>query len=356
MSKLLYAPGPVRIPDKIKYRMLTDPPYFTTTEFSAVLDSIQGRIKDFFGHSNPMLIGTGSGTLGLEATIQNFFSPGDNVLLIDTGKYGANWGKIAMQYGLNVISIAVDHGEPVDLGTVESILKSRNTDFRGILVTHTETTTGVVNDIEGIKRIRNEHALGALLCVDAVSSLLTENFTVGEYDVVISASQKALQCPPGLFFMFVSDSALSRAENSRLPKFYFDVINEHQRAIRNITTFTPASTTVVALDATLKEIDLIGGPQSVILKSSMAAKAVRDMLRIKFTLIGNEPNAVTAFYREGSKAFAGYLEYNYNLVVGTGVQHWSDTVLRIMHFGWDLNIDQVTGVARAIVGASDPYP
>lgn len=356
MTKLLYAPGPVRIPDKIKYRMLTDPPYFTTTEFSALLGRIQGRIKDFFGHSNPMLIGTGSGTLGLEATIQNFFSRGDHVLLIDTGKYGANWGKIAMQYGLNVVTIAVDHGEAVDLGTVEALLKSKNTDFRGILVTHTETTTGVVNDIDGIRKLRNENALGALLCVDAVSSFLTEDFKIGEYDVVISASQKALQCPPGLFFMFVSDSALSRAEQSKLPKFYFDVLNEHRRALRNITTFTPASTTVVALDATLHEIDLMGGPQSVILKAEMAAAAVRDQLKVKFTLIGNKPNAVTAFYKESAKGFAGYLEYNYNLVVGTGVRHWSDTVLRIMHFGWDLNMDQVTGVARAIVGASDPYP
>jgi aspartate aminotransferase-like enzyme len=353
---MLYAPGPVRIPDRIKYRMLLDPPYFTTSEFSSMLERIQENFKILFGNKEPVLIGTGSGSLGMEAAVQNFFSPGENVLIIETGKYGKNWGDMCRAYGLHTMTISTEFGFPVEASSIQSMLGSQNTNISGIFVTHVETTSAVRNDIEMIRDIRDKVAPGALLCVDAVSSLLTEEFNVSDYDVVISASQKALQCPPGLFFMFVNQTALARANVSTLPRFYFAVLNEYERAKKNITTFTPASTTIVALDETLRQIVDSGGPQVVIERARIGGEITREIANRKFTLIGNKTNAVTGFYHECSKGFASYLEYNYNIVVGTGVRKQADSVIRIMHFGWDLNLDELRRVVTAVVCASDPYP
>ncbi len=345
----LYAPGPIRIPNEVKMAMMEDPPYFTTRGYTDLVFALQSDITHLVENHNPMLIGAGSGSLGMEVIVQNLFSPGDDVIVIENGKYGHNWAKICHTYGLRVMSIMAEYGKEVSLKAVEGIVKSHNIDFKGILVTHVETTTGVVNDVAGIKALRDKYIPNALMCIDAVSSFLTETFYVNDYDVVLTASQKALSCPPGLFLLFVSDRALTAAERCKRERFYFDIVNEMERANKGITTFTPASTLVNGLYTAVNEILKRGGQKCMIDLAQQGRYIVHKVLQHKFTLAGNGPNGVTAFYCDQANEHADHLEKVYNTVIGRGVRDWNDKVLRMMHFGWDLDLEDLENAAIAVV-------
>lgn len=345
----LYAPGPIRIPNEVKMAMMEDPPYFTTRGYSDLLLALQSDIEQLVDNDNPMLIGAGSGSLGMEVIVQNLFNPGDDVIVVENGKYGHNWAQLCAVYGIRVMSVMEEHGKEVPVKTIEGILKSQNVDFKGILVTHVETTTGVVNDIGGIRALRDNHAPNALMCIDAVSSFLTETFYVNNYDVVLTASQKALSCPPGLFLLFVNDRALAAAEKCERKRFYFDFINEMERANKGITTFTPACTLVNGLYTAVNEILKRGGPKPMIDLAKQGRYIVHKILQHKFTLAGNGPNGVTAFYCYQANEHANHLEKVYNTVIGRGVRDWNDKVLRMMHFGWDLDLEDLENTAIAVV-------
>lgn len=337
-SDLLFAPGPIRIPVNVKLAFLHDPPYFTTSRFSDLLAEVQGKLKLVFNTENEVLIGVGSGSLGMECSVFNFFNEGDDVLVLDTGKYGKNWYKMCRQYGLNARVL-----QP--LGPGFSVLPSSIYDMitpncKGFFVTHVETTTAILNDIAAYKKIVEERAPEALFVVDAVSSLLTEPLESRNYDVVISASQKALSCPPGLFFMTASEKALCRATMSKLPKFYFDVLNEHERSLRHITTFTPATSLIYALNVALDSI-LHKGTTQIIEETRNYADYIREIVTFYFRLFSLSPcNAVTAFSTSNANMFVDRCE-QCGLILGRGLREQHDKLFRIAHFGWDLNMKEI---------------
>lgn len=350
MKELIFAPGPIRIPDPIKETFLEDPPYFTSKKFSHLIKEIQPKLRAIFCTSNPVLIGTGSGSLGMEMAVSNFFSPKDKVVVINTGKYGENWVDMCSRYGLIVTSIQPDLGRSFNDNDVRKIASIR--DLKGILVTHTETTTAVLNDIKMLKGIHK----GALIVVDAVSSLLTEELSANEYDVVISASQKAISIPAGLFFMSVSERATYFARSSSCPKFYFDVMNELHRLEKGITTFTPASNLYVALNEALNHILRIG--MDVILRHTASlAKYTRLQLSHCFDIFSKNPcNAVTAVLCENSNGVIQRLYDNYGITIGGGVREMNDKLLRIMHFGWDMRERDLKYVIKHVSLMCNPYP
>lgn len=348
--ELLFAPGPIRIPDAIKETFLNDPPYFTSRGFSNLIREIQPKLRAIFCTSNPVLIGTGSGSLGMEMAVSNFFSPRDRVVVIDSGKYGENWIRMCDAYGLNTIPITIERGRSLGSSVVETIRTM--SDLKGILVTHTETTTAVLNDIKRLKGVNK----AALLVVDAVSSLLTEELSANEYDVVISASQKAISIPPGLFFMSVSERATYFARSSTCPKFYFDVMNELHRLEKGITTFTPASNLYVALNEALNRILRIG--IDVILRHTESlAKHTRLQLSHSFDIFSKNPcNAVTAVKCESANSLIQRLYEQHNITVGAGVRDLNDKILRIMHFGWNMREQDLKHVIKVVSLMHNPYP
>jgi len=346
----LFAPGPIRIPDVIKRTFLVDPPYFTSEGFSDLIREIQPKLQAVFNTRNLVLIGTGSGTLGMEMAVSNFFSEGDNVIVVDSGKYGTNWALMCESYGLKVNWVSVKPGEPVSIADIDDQFTN---DTVGIFVTHVETTTGVLHPI---KEISDKYKKKCLILVDAVSSLLTEPLCADDYDVVISASQKAISIPPGLFFMSVShDASTHYAAESSLPKFYFDVTNELLRLEKGITTFTPASNLYLALNVALDEI-LKYGVENIIRGTGHIAAETRKHLSRDFDLFSNEPcNAVTACICTNSNLLIKRL-YDEGIVVGSGVRELNDKIFRVMHFGWDLSEKELNSVIKSILILHDPYP
>lgn len=353
-QKLYFAPGPVRIPEIVKHTFLHDSPYFASGEFSAILKSIQPKLREVFDTKNPVMIGTGSGSLGMEACVLNFFNPHDEVIVLSAGKYGENWVKMCEHHGLHVYTIEFppEQSPEKSLDLFKRALAT-NTRIKGVLATHVETTTGSklpIDDVATqIRSIRKEQRQKdePLFIIDSVCSLLTEPFRASNYDVVISASQKGLQCPPGLFFMTCSDRALKQAKNVERRLVYFDVLNEIERCEKSITTFTPASNLIVALDIALEMVLDIGRDQ-VIRETESFAAHVRDSLQFYFKQLPWMPcNGVSAFILDDSNRFVEECA-RAGLILGSGLRQYNNKIFRMMHFGWDLNRCEVDAALRII--------
>lgn len=346
-TKLFFAPGPIRIPEIVKHTFLYDPPYFTTNDFSALLQDTQVKLKTVFNTTDPVMIGTGSGSLAMEACILNFFNEGDEVLFVTAGKYGDNWIKMGNLHGLKVMQLVINPEQNQSYDHFKILVRTNK--FKGVFITHVETTTGYLNDISKYKAIIEEEAEGkCLLIVDAVSSLLTEHIHHSDYDVLISASQKALQCPPGLFFMVATEDAIADASDRVKRKlFYFDVKNEYNRTLQHRTTFTPGSGLILALNTAL-EIILDIGPANIIKETQSFANYVRTELQHYFVLFPASPcNAVSAFRCNDSSRFLAECE-KAGLILGAGLRDQNDKIFRIMHFGWDLRRCEVDAALRII--------
>lgn len=348
----LFAPGPIRIPNEIKKALLNDPPYFASNEFSSLLERIQPKLSHVFtmGHGPthyPVLIGTGSGSLAMEASVSNFFRYGDTVVVVNTGKYGGNWEEMCSAYGLEVIPIRCKPGASVSMIAVANAFRACSY-IRGIFVTHAETTTGVLNDVDGICKVVRDMSPDTLVIVDAVCSLLTEPLLSHDFDVVISASQKALSLPPGLFFMGISNDALHAAERSNLPKFYFDVPEEYRRNRDHITRFTPATTLIAALDVALDEI-LKRDVRNIVFSTRDIANTIREVL---YPIFGGElfptypASALTVVKYDESDELIRRLKSRHDIIIGDGVRELKGQVCRVMHFGWELSLDELLFVVR----------
>lgn len=349
------------MPLDIRMELLRDPPYFTTAKFSDMIGRVTSGLKHLFNTKNELLLGTGSGSLGMEAVVMNFFEPGDQVIVLNHGKYGQNWINMCRAHGLKVIIHTAPDGEAVDRESLRSYKVSKEFDPKGVFITHVETTTGVKANLPQYAKLVRDKFPNALICVDAVSSFLSEYISDKYYDVAISASQKGLQCPPGMFFMSVNDEAIGRSVNLKSkngPKFmYFDVENEVHRSRNNITTFTPAAHVIAAVDVSIKCIEkktLEGVARNQLNCMTM----IRDRLGRYFNSFTNRlylSNALTAFAWDGSEHLADKAE-ELGLVIGRGLRENKNRLFRIMHFGWDLEYEECESAVSIIESLTHPYP
>jgi len=329
---IVFAPGPTQVPPQIAPLLSEEPPYFAGKEFSSLFRQIQDRLKAIFDTKNDVLIGTGSGSLGMELSVLNFFIPGDRVVVISHGKYGDNWIKMCRRRGLDVISCRTQNGIPFDPNELDIILERNSKcgiDIDGLFITHVETTTGVLSPVDRYVSIYKKY-YKSIVILDAISSLLCEK--IPEVDVAISASQKALMLPPGLFFMKLSPMAYELAALIHDRPLYFDVINEHgYQCLRHQTTYTPASYMFPALLATLKQIELAGNDQII-----RDARNRHQMVVFKcgFPLFGDQDSsAVVVFEHPGSDFIVSRL-FDKGIVIGSGVRDQAGKVFRIATFGW----------------------
>jgi aspartate aminotransferase-like enzyme len=347
----LFAPGPIRIPNVVKASFFEDPPYFTSREFSSIMKHNKKMLQECM-NSECVLVGTGSGSLGLEMTVRNLFNQNDVVLCIITGKYGDTWAQMAMQNGAGVLQIRSELGECVSADYfaewIEGYVKQDNSVIDGLLVTHVETTTAVVNPIHAYQRIFQQYYPESLVCVDAVSSFLTEDLDCSKFDAVVTASQKGLQCAPGLFMISLSSRAINRHTPGR--PVYFDFLKEAEYQDAGKTVFTPASSLYLALNVCLESVIDIGDKE-VIANCRAMAKRVRSTFKERgFSLFSKSPcNAVTAVEIENANKFIEEVRKRGGVVLGAGVRDLSNKIFRIAHFGWDTEISEVDGVVDLIM-------
>ena len=248
-KRYLITPGPTPIPPEVAAAAAVPMQHHRSPEFRALLLETLDRLKRVFATENDVVLFTGSGTAAMESSVANLLSPGDRVVVASAGNFGQRWVKLVRAYGIEPVLVEQPWGERLDPARIAAAAGEAET--AAVFVTHSETSTGVVHDVEAIAA--EVAPTGALLVVDAVSSLGGVELATDAWgvDVVVSGSQKALMSPPGLAFASVSQRAWARVEHSTLPRYYLDWRLAADSQVKGDTAFTPAVSIVVALRTAL---------------------------------------------------------------------------------------------------------
>lgn len=349
----LRIPGPTPVPQEVLRQQMLPMINHRGPEFAAILRRVTLRLQYFFQTASTVLTYPASGTGGLESSVANLFSPGDHVVAITIGNFGNRFAKIAEAYGLQVTRIEFPWGKAADPTTVEARLKSI-APYKGVLMTHNETSTGVMNDVEMLADVIRRHNLNALIAVDAVSSLscVPLEMDAWDLDVVITASQKGWMTPPGIMMIGVGPRAWEAYKTAKLPRFYFDweLVRKSLEKWQNPTT--PAVSTFYALDQAL-EMMLAEGRAAIFERHERIGQYVRWRAKqMGLRLLADHENAsntVTAILTpEGidTKALLKVLREEDGVVLGGGQGPLEGKIFRVGHLGFFQEVDLVEAMDK----------
>ena len=351
----LRIPGPTPCPDEVLQAMTKQMINHRGPEFARILNRVTESLKILFQTRNDVFLLTGSGTGGLEAAVVNTLSPGDTVLSVSIGVFGDRFTSIAEQYGAEVIPLKFEWGKAADPDEVRRALE-KEPKIKAVLITHNETSTGVTNDLASLSSVIKE--FDKLLIVDAISSLGSINLPVDEWgcDIAVTGSQKGWMAPPGLAMVSVSETAWQAHANARMPRFYWDFSRARNYLERGQTPWTPAISTVFAMNTSLGMM-LDEGLPNIISRHARIGQLARDGAKsLGLTLFADEDfasNTVTAINApEGVNAndLRKILLAENEIVLGGGQQRLDGMIFRIGHLGL-VEEEDVQVVISALKGA-----
>lgn len=335
----LRIPGPTPVPEEVLAAVAQPMINHRGPEFAGVLRRVTDGLNWAFGTSTDVLSFTTSGTGGLEVAIVNTFSPGDRVLSVSIGSFGDRLRNIALTYGLEVESYALEWGEAADPAEVGRRLDN-DPSLKAVLVTHNETSTGTTNPLEAIaKEVR---ARDRLVIVDAVSSMSSIPCWAERWglDVVVSGSQKGWMAPPGLAFVWFSERAWAANAEAKIPRFYFDAAKARDSLAKLQTPWTPAVSIYFAMDRAF-ELMRAEGLESIFTRHEDVGRFCRE--RVKSMGLRLVPvderfasNTVTAvWWPEGvdGKAISRRAREEFATVLGGGQGKLEGKIFRIGHMG-----------------------
>jgi aspartate aminotransferase-like enzyme len=350
LKRYLLAPGPTPVPPEVLLAMAAPIFHHRSPDFLPVLDSAKKGLQWLYQTKNDVLILSATGTGGMVGAVNNFFSRGDRVLVINGGKFGERWTKICQAYELNVEEIVVEWGYAVKPEIVEEQLR-KHTDIKGVFVQASETSTGVYHDIKALASIVKKYG-DTLFIVDAISALVAHDLRTDEWgiDIMIGGSQKGVMLPPGIAFASVSEKAWKKAETSKLPKFYFNFKKERENLAKNQTNFTSPVTLIIGLNESLKMLQT-EGLGNVFKRHETLADATRKAVQaIGLDIYPKESpsNSVTAIVApSGIDGQAVYknLREKYGITAAGGQDKAKGKVFRIAHLGYSDRFDVITAIA-----------
>jgi len=218
-------PGPTNIPDRILRAMDRPAIDFMGADFKAIAEECVAGLRQVFRTQQAIMVYAASGHGAWEAALVNVFSPGDKVLVLESGYFSMNWAKLAGELGIEAETLPSDWRAGIDPAAVEARLREdKKHEIKAVLLVHNETSTGVANRCAEIRRAIDRAAHPALFLVDVISSLGCFDFRMDDWqvDVVVGGSQKGLMLPVGMSFTGISAKALKASETARLPRIYWD--------------------------------------------------------------------------------------------------------------------------------------
>lgn len=348
-KRYLLAPGPTPVPAEALLAMARPIIHHRTPQFSRVFKEAAELLRYLFQTEQDVLILASSGTGAMEGSISNLFSPGDEVIVVNGGKFGERWGNISENYGLKVHWINVEWGNAVDPAVVEQTLE-KNPLVKGVLTQASETSTCVEHPIKELAELTRSRE--CLLIVDGITAVGVFDVPMDAWgiDVLVSGSQKALMLPPGLAFVALSEKAWGFREKARLPRFYFDFDKERKALKKDTTAYTPAVSLVNGLRETLQIIK-DEGLEEVFKRHSRLARATRaavEALGMKLLAPESPSPAVTGVYipeEIDGAAFVKYLKDEMGVTMAGGQDKLKGKIVRIAHLGYVDTFDVVTAVA-----------
>ena len=351
-KQMLMIPGPTPVPEQVLLAMARHPIGHRSGDFSKIMAEVTENLKWLHQSENDVLALAVSGTGAMEAGIINFLSPGDRVLVGSNGKFGDRWAQISKAFGLEVETITAEWGQPLDPEEFRAKLEA-DTDkqIKAVIITHSETSTAVLNDLETINRYVKDHG-HCLIMVDAVTSLGAVNVPIDEWglDVVASGSQKAYMIPPGLGFVSVSPKGWEAYKTAKLPRFYLDLGKYSKTAAKNSTPFTPPVNLIFALQVALRMMKA-EGLENLFARHQRLTQATRagvKALGLKLFAPDEAASpAVTAIDPAPLEAeqIRTVMRKKFDIALAGGQDHLKGKIFRIGHLGFVSDRDVLTVIS-----------
>ena len=353
-------PGPTNIPDSV-LRAIDRPTIdFHDPDFVEVYDEVYSGLKRVLGTEHHVFMYTGSGHAAWEATLTNLLSPGDTILLIESGYFSEEWGRMAAAHGVEVRTVLTDWRHGVEIASVRAALAEDKAHvIKAVCVVHNETATGMMVPLQEVRSAIDATGHPALFLVDTISSLGSLEFLMDDWriDGVVGGSQKGLMCPTGTAFTGVSDKAMQVHKNAKLHRFYFDWSIMLNRPQKSFVGTVPVNS-IYGLREFLRLLHE-EGMENVVARHHYLAEGVRRAVKawsgnngpqLFCTNPGRYSDSVTAVLMpEGHNAedVRRTARQRYNVSLGGGLGRLNGQVFRIGHLG-DLNEPMVLGALTAV--------
>jgi alanine-glyoxylate transaminase/serine-glyoxylate transaminase/serine-pyruvate transaminase len=364
----LQIPGPTNVPDRVLRAMDRPVIDHRSAEFAEMGIEVLEGLRGIFRTTSPVVLYAASGTGAWEAALVNTLSPGDRVLLFETGHFSQLWARIAEKFGIRVEQIPGDWRRGASAAELESRLAAdADHNIKAVLVVHNETSTGVTSRIPELRRAMDQARHPALLLVDAISSLASTDYRHDEWgvDVTVAGSQKGMMLPPGMSFNAISEKALRANATARLPRNYWDWQEMLKMNRNGFFPFTPAINLLYALQEALHMLHEEGLP-NVFRRHQRHAEATRAAVRAwGLGIVCEEPreysSSVTAVWmpegHDADKLRAIILEH-FDMALGAGLSKLAGKAFRIGHLGSfnDLMLaGTLSGIEMGLRLAGVPY-
>lgn len=349
----IFAPGPTPVPEAVLLEMSKPTLHHRTKEFITILERVRKGLQFIFQTQEPAYVLSSSGSGAMEATVVNCFATGDEVLVIDGGKFGERWAKLTAAYGLKPHIHKIEWGTAASPDDVVKILKA-NPGIRGVLFQASETSTGAYHPVKEIADAVHRNS-DALVIVDAITALGVSDLPMDQWglDAVISGSQKAFMLPPGLAFLALSKRAQEARKRSNISNFYFNLKAEDKAAVGGETAWTPAVSLICGLDLVLQNMQKAGLPAVFNYHERLARATRAGVAAMGLELFAKAPsNGVTSVIVPASipegKKIVSYLRDQFGITIAGGQDQYKGKIFRLAHLGWFDELDMVT-----ILGATE---
>jgi aspartate aminotransferase-like enzyme len=347
-KRYLMTPGPTPVPPEVLAALAEPVIHHRGRDFREIYARCLERLREVCRTEHDVLLFTSSGTGAFESAVANLTSPGDRQLAVSAGNFGERWAAMARAYGADLVHRRLEWGETPEPDDVREALDG---DVKVVYLVHSETSTGVVTDIQALAAAAKE--AGALVVVDAVSSLGAVPVETDAWgiDVLVSGSQKALMCPPGLAFCSVSPAALEAASRSTSPRYVLDWERTQKAQAKLDAPFTPAVSLVKALDVALGLL-LAEGLEGAFDRHVRLGRACREgakAMGLELFSPDDDRSAVVTAIRtpDGveSSEIVSTLRDRFGITIATGQGDLKERIFRIGHIGYFDVFDITTALA-----------
>jgi aspartate aminotransferase-like enzyme len=338
----LLAPGPVPVPPVVMRLMSERVLHHRTPEFVEVLHNVWARLSEVFATKQPVQILTGSGSAAMEAAVVNSLSPGDEALVVVSGKFGERWAEMCTTHGAETRRFDVEWGAELDLEKFSAALKPS---VKAVFTQVSETSTATVHPVREMVELVRKRAPQAVFAVDAITAVGCMPLPMDDWDldIVVAGSQKAFMIPAGLSFIALSERAWKAQASSRMKKYYFDLAGEKKANAKGDSQFSIPTPLIVGLHEVLAQVHKRGLPHLW-----RRCEALSEATRIAGEMIGltiysRSPSpSVTALATPGdSGKIRDWLEKERNITIMGGQDHLKGKILRVGHMGDVRNEDMV---------------
>jgi len=353
----LQIPGPTNVPGRV-LRAIEQPTIdHRGPEFAQFAHEVLDGLKAVFKTKQPVIVYPASGTGAWEAALVNTLSPGDRVLMSETGQFAALWKKLAEKLGLSVEFLPGDWRHGVDAAQVQQLLADdAGHTIKAVCMVHNETSTGVTSDVAAIRRTIDRAGHPALLMVDTISSLASMDYRHDEWgvDVTVAGSQKGLMLPPGLSFNAISDKALAAGQSAMLPRAYWNWPDMLAANENGFFPFTPATNLLYGLRESLSMLRE-EGLDNVFARHARHAEATRRaVIAWGLEIVCKQPDAYShsltaVMLPDGHDAdqLRQIILDRFDMSLGTGLGKFAGKVFRIGHLG-DFNDLSLAGTLSGV--------